>query len=114
MNKPADSSLRLVLRRHRMQISIAGLCALFIAALWLGLWFHIGDERQRMIEAAQHQTNNIARLFEEHVHRTLAAAAVTLKQIETEYHRQGARLNLAQYLRDRQPELKPYSALSVV
>ena len=97
-----------------MQVSIAALCAFFIATLWLSLWFQMRDERQRMIEAAQHQTSNIARLFEEHVHRTLAAASVTLKQLETEYTRQGARLDLAQYLRDRQPELEPYSVLGVV
>jgi hypothetical protein len=88
-----------------MQISIAALCVFFIATLWLSLWFQMRDERQRMIEAAQHQTSNIARLFEEHVHRTLAAASVTLKQLETEYTRQGGRLDLARHLRDRQPEL---------
>jgi len=114
MTKPADSPLRLLLWQHRMQISIAALCVFFIATLWLSLWFQMRDERQRMIEAAQHQTSNIARLFEEHVHRTLAAASVTLKQLETEYTRQGGRLDLARHLRDRQPELEPYSVLSVV
>ncbi len=97
-----------------MQISIAALCALFIATLWLSLWFRISNERQRMVAAAHQQTGNIARLFEEHVLRTLAAASVTLKQIETEYKRLGKSLELARYLRDRQPELEPYSALSVV
>jgi len=67
-----------------------------------------------MVAVAQQQTGNIARLFEEHVLRTLAAASVTLKQIETEYKRQGESLDLAQYLRDRQPELEPYTILSVV
>jgi PAS domain S-box-containing protein len=97
-----------------MQISIAALCVFFIATLWLSLWFRISNERQRVIEAAQQQTGNIARLFEEHVLRTLAAASVTLKQIESEYKRQGKSLDLAQYLRDRQPELEPYTILSVV
>ena len=97
-----------------MQISIAALCALFIATLWLSLSFRINNERQRVIDAAQQQTDNIARLFEEHVLRTLAAASVTLKQLETEYKRQGKSLDLAWYLRDRQPELEPYTILSVV
>jgi PAS domain S-box-containing protein len=97
-----------------MQISIALLCVFFIATLWLSLWFRISNERQRMVAVAQQQTGNIARLFEEHVLRTLAAASVTLKQIETEYKRQGESLDLAQYLRDRQPELEPYTILSVV
>jgi len=97
-----------------MQISVAALCALFIATLWLSLSFRINNERQRVIDAAQQQTDNIARLFEEHVLRTLAAASVTLKQLETEYKRQGKWLDLAQYLRDRQPELEPYTILSVV
>ena len=106
--------MRLLLRQHRMQISVAALCALFIATLWLSLSFRVKNERQRVIEAAQQQTGNIAWLFEEHVRRTLAAASVTLKQLETEYKRQGAQLDLAQYLRDREPELEPYGALSVV
>ena len=104
----------LLLRQHRMQISIAALCVFFIATLWLSLWFQISNERQRMVAVAQQQTGNIARLFEEHVLRTLAAASVTLKQIETEYKRQGKSLDLARYLRDRQPELEPYTILSVV
>src|SRR3972149_6290397 len=114
MNPPADSPLRLLLRQHRMQISIAVLCALFIATLWPSLWFRLSNERQRVIEAAQQQTGNIARLFEEHVLRTLAAAYVTLKQLESDYKRQGKSLDLARYLRDRQPELEPYTILSVV
>ncbi|HXK30728.1 MAG TPA: histidine kinase dimerization/phosphoacceptor domain -containing protein, partial [Candidatus Binatia bacterium] len=97
-----------------MQISIAVLCALFIATLWPSLWFRLSNERQRVIEAAQQQTGNIARLFEEHVLRTLAAAYVTLKQLESDYKRQGKSLDLARYLRDRQPELEPYTILSVV
>jgi PAS domain S-box-containing protein len=113
MTKPA-STLRLLLRQHRMQISVVALCALFIAALWLSLWFRMSNERQRIVAAAQQQTSNIARLFEEHVLRTLAAASVTLKQIETEYKRQGKSLDLAQYLHDRQTELEPYTILSVV
>lgn len=106
--------MRLLLRQHRMQISVAALCVFFIATLWLSLWFRISNERQRVIDAAHQQTGNIARLFEEHVLRTLAAASVTLKQIETEYRHQGARFDLAQYLRDRQPALEPYTILSVV
>lgn len=74
----------------------------------------MSNERQRVIEAAQQQTGNIARLFEEHVLRTLAAAYVTLKQLESDYKRQGKSLDLARYLRDRQPELEPYTILSVV
>ena len=106
--------MRLLLRQHRMQISVAALCALFIATLWPSLSFRINNERQRVIDAAQQQAGNIARLFEEHVLRTLAAASVTLKELETEYKRHGKWLDLAEYLRDRQPELEPYTILSVV
>ena len=109
-------------RRHRriftgsrsLQLTILAFCAALLALMWVGLAYQISYERDRTIEQRETENDNLARLFEEHVRRTLAAASVTLKQLETEYRQHGERLDLAQYLRDRRDELTAYSVLSVV
>jgi PAS domain S-box-containing protein len=89
-------------------------CTGLAALMWVGLAYQVSYERDRAVERREAENDNLARLFEEHVLRTLAAASVTLKQLATEYRLHGERLDLAQYLRDRQPELEPYTVLSVV
>lgn len=86
----------------------------FAALMWAGLAYQISHERDRTIEQREAENDNLARLFEEHARRTLAAAGITLKQLEAEYRRHGERLDLARYLHERQHELAPYTVLSVV
>ena len=97
----------------RLRLLVFAFCAALVALLWMGLFAQLTRERNLLIEAREAESDNLARLFEEHVLRTLAAAGVTLKQLEIEYKRQGRRLDLGKYLRDRQPELEPYGLLSV-
>ena len=82
--------------------------------MWIAIAYQLSFERNYALELREAENDNLARLFEEHVQRTLAAPSVTLKQLEAEYRQHGKRLDLAQYWRDRLDELTSYSILSVV
>jgi len=82
--------------------------------MWIGIAYQLSFERDYALERREAENDNLARLFEEHVQRTLAAPGVTLKQLEAEYRQHGERLDLEQYWRDRRDELTSYSVLSVV
>ena len=97
-----------------LRLTVLAFCAGLLALMWIGLAHQLSFERNYAVERRESESDNLARLFEEHVRRTLAAAGVTLKQLETEYRRHGERLDLVQYFHDRQEELAPYSVLSVV
>ena len=71
--------------RNDLQLSILAFCAGLLALRWIGLAFQLSFERNSAIERRESENHNLARLFEEHVRRTLAAASVTLKQLETGY-----------------------------
>jgi PAS domain S-box-containing protein len=100
--------------RGRLAFSIAAFCAVIVIVLWTGLAYQLRHERDLLIGAREAENDNLARLFEEHVLRTLAAAGVMLRELESEYRRAGTHLDLAKTLRDRQLELEPYLMLSVV
>jgi signal transduction histidine kinase len=97
-----------------LRLTVLAFCAGLLALMWIGLAYQLSFERDYAIERRESENDNLARLFEEHVRRTLAAASVTLKQLETEYRQHGGRLNLARYFDDRRAELEPYSILSVI
>ena len=109
-------------RRHRriftgsrsLQLTVIAFCAGLLVLMWSGLAYQLSFERDYAIERRESENDNLARLFEEHVRRTVAAASVTLKQLEAEYRQHGEGLDLARYLRNRQEELAPYTVLSVV
>ena len=97
-----------------VQLSMLVFCAGLLALMWIGLAYQLSFERDNAIERRATENQNLVRLFEEHVRRTLAAASVTLKQLETEYRQHGGQLNLARYFDDRREELEPYTVLSVI
>lgn len=97
-----------------LQLTVIAFCAGVLALMWSGLAYQLSFERDYALERQEAENDNLARLFEEHVRRTLAAPGVTLKQLETEYRQHGGRLNLARYFDDRRDELEPYSILSVI
>ena len=94
--------------------TVIAFCTLLLALMWTGLAYQLAYERNYAFERREAENDNLARLFEEHVRRTLAAASVTLKALETEYRRHGERLDIAEYFHNRREELAPYSVLSVV
>jgi PAS domain S-box-containing protein len=108
------SRLRALYTRHGLAASVVLLCLLFCALLWTSLFVLAGYERARIIESKRQENDNLARVFEEHVARTIRAAEITLREIASEYRRYGTKFDLVQYAKNRGIYLDPYSALSVI
>jgi PAS domain S-box-containing protein len=93
---------------------VALYCAILLALLWTGLGYQLSYERDDAIARHQAENANLARLFEEHVSRTLAAASITLRQLDDEYRLHGEKFDLEAYFYARREELAPYGGLSIV
>ena len=83
---------------------VPGFCIALIALMWVAVARQVDYERAAAIAQREREQDNLARLFEEHVLGVLTTASATIREVETEYRRHGARLDLARYLRER-PEL---------
>jgi diguanylate cyclase (GGDEF)-like protein len=59
--------------------------AAMIAAIWLSFEFHLAVERDRLQAGAMKNTSNLARVFEEHIVRTLRESDSTLLLLRTAY-----------------------------
>ena len=108
------AALRALLVRYAAQASVVAFCALLVAGMWIGLVLQLHWEREEIIATAHLGVGNYARVFEAHVARTLRAVEVVLDEIEADYRRLGARLDLARLARERRTSLDPYYSLAVV
>ncbi|TSA41492.1 MAG: PAS domain S-box protein, partial [Betaproteobacteria bacterium] len=106
--------LRTFFARNGLRVSVVVICLVFSAILWTGLLVQLNIERERIIESKRHENDNLARVFEEHVARTIRAAEVTLREIASEYRRYGRKFDLVHYAKDRNIYLDPYNVLSVI
>lgn len=97
-----------------MRLTVFAFCTALLALIWIAIYHQVAFERDHALATRESENDDLAQLFEENVLRTLAAASVALKQIESEYHQHGTKLDLANYLRERRAELEPYSVLSVI
>jgi two-component system, cell cycle sensor histidine kinase and response regulator CckA len=111
---PASAKLRDLVKRHGPHASVAFLCLVFCAILWAGLLVQMSHERERIIESKRQENDNLARVFEEHVARTIRAAEVMLREIASEYRRYGLKFDLVAYAQGRSIYLDPYFILSIV
>ncbi len=99
---------------NRLRLSILGFCGGIVILMWAGLTYELSFERRSALVQRESENHNLVRLYEEHIRRTLAAAAVTLRQLETEYRRDGRQLDLTRYFDERREELEPYTLLAVI
>ena len=86
---------------------VPAFCIALVALMWVALAYQTAHERDAQIRHREEENDNLARLFEEQVLGVLATASLTLREVELEYRRQGARLDLARYLHER-PELQSF------
>jgi diguanylate cyclase (GGDEF)-like protein len=63
--------------------------AAMVAAVWLSCSFHLAVEHDRSLAAAALNTSNLARVFEEHIVRTVMEADRALRLLRTSYHVNG-------------------------
>lgn len=111
---PFSAGLKKLYRRHGPHISVTLICLLFIASLWGGLFMQLDTERERIIQSKIQENDNLARVFGEHVARTIRAAEITLREIASEYQRYGRKFDLVQYAKNRSIYLDPYIGLSII
>ena len=100
--------------RYGLHASVVLVCLASSVMLWTTLLVHLNTERVRIIESQRQENDNLAKVFEEHVARTIRAAEVMLREIASEYRRHGKAFDLARYAEDRRVYLDPYAALSIV
>lgn len=108
------SGFRALLVRYAAQASVIAFGVLVVAGMWIGLVLQLRWEREAIIATAHLGIGNYARVFEAHVTRTLRAAEVVLAEVEADYRRLGARLDLARFARERRTSLDPYYSLAVI
>jgi diguanylate cyclase (GGDEF)-like protein len=63
--------------------------AAMIAAVWLSFSFHLAVEHDRSLAAVAQNTSNLARVFEEHIVRTIMEADRALRLLRTSYQVNG-------------------------
>jgi diguanylate cyclase (GGDEF)-like protein len=63
--------------------------AAMVAAIWLGFTFHLSVEHERSLQAAVQNTGNLARVFEEHIVRTLMEADRAIVLLRSSYQANG-------------------------
>jgi diguanylate cyclase (GGDEF)-like protein len=63
--------------------------AAMIAAVWLSFSFHLAVEHDRSLAAVTQNTSNLARVFEEHIVRTIMEADRALRLLRTSYQVNG-------------------------
>lgn len=69
--------------------------ALVLVLLWLGIAWDLGRERSRALKDAEADTANLARVFDEHIQRTIAGLDQSLLYLRAEYERNPRRFSLA-------------------
>ncbi|MFY9315757.1 MAG: response regulator [Burkholderiales bacterium] len=107
------SRLRELYARHAVAASVILLCVILCTAMWGGLFVLAGHDRDRIIESKRQENDDLARVFAEHVARTVRAAEGVLREITSEYRRSGMKFDLVGYARERRTALDPYNVLSV-
>lgn len=70
---------------------------LLVAALWLGLFLYLQEERKNAYATSEKLAINLARTFQEHTVRTIRGIDQTTKFVKNEYERYGKRTNLQNY-----------------
>jgi hypothetical protein len=101
-------------KRYGPHAGVVLICLIFSAILWTVFLAQVRFERERIVESKRQENGNLARMFEQHVARTIRAAEITLREIASEYSRYGSKFDLVQYAKNRGTYLDPYTGLSIV
>jgi signal transduction histidine kinase len=68
-----------------------------LAAMWLGLMYHLKVEERGAMLSAQRQVSNYARLLEEHTLRTIRVLDQATIYVKSEFERSRGEIDLSQY-----------------
>jgi two-component system sensor histidine kinase BarA len=74
--------------------------AVLLALTWSAVAYKARSEREQQLQAVVRSNGNLARAFEEHTVRTLAAVDQTVLFLKYQYERFGERVDIADYVRE--------------
>jgi diguanylate cyclase (GGDEF)-like protein/PAS domain S-box-containing protein len=94
-------------------IAIAAFGVLLVALLWGALFFKVRAEKAEEIRTVTKDTGNLARVFEEHVLRTIREADQVLLFIADQYRAQGRAIDLRRLMEDGPIISRIYTELGV-
>ena len=94
--------------------AVTAIILIAIVAMWTGLFVQLRLERERVIAGKLEENDKLARLFEEHVARTIRVSELVAREIAAEYQRHGSRFNLAPFVKERGIYLDPTIVLSII
>lgn len=86
-------------------LTILLIAALLLSSLWVFVWQHVENERERTIAEASREAMNLAKAFEEHVRNIIARADDDMMLLKMAYEKEGpassiANMILAQVVQD--------------
>ena len=101
-------------RNKIFNATIAIFCLGLMAVIWGALLTELSREREYVLAKQVAENDNLIQLFAKHVERILAAADITLLEVEHEYAEIGKKIDLKKYLHDRRVALSPFKAILVI
>jgi signal transduction histidine kinase len=87
-------------RVDKLRLGIVLGALLATALLWSGIWFHLSTVRADAIAGAKHNAHNLARVFEEHIVRTIKAIDQALLQLRAAYAADPSRASFEAVMRE--------------
>jgi signal transduction histidine kinase len=96
--RPAPSAARA--RRLPPDLTFWLFAAVLLALTWSAVEYRARADRAQHLESVVRANGNLARAFEEHTVRTLAAVDQTVLFLKHQYQRQGGRVDIAEYVRE--------------
>ncbi|MBW7902124.1 MAG: diguanylate cyclase [Rhodocyclaceae bacterium] len=111
--RPANASWRRCVRTPQ-NLSIAAVCLVAVAGIWLVTLQRIAFEREQAVAAAMKSNAHLAIAFEQQVSRTLKAAEQVAAFVREQYLRQGPGIDLRRWVEQRVIREAMFTIVSVV
>ena len=99
--------------RHGSVRGVIVFSLMLLAVIWISVAARLAMEREAAVDNARRQTESFARVFEEHVRRTMRAAELALRHVATEYGKSGLELDLAALVHEHGALLDPFTIFSI-
>lgn len=100
--------------RQHAELIIVVFGLILLAFFWMGLYYKIQAEKELEIDNAYKQSANLVRTIEEHTLRTIKGVDQKLIFLKFQYEKEGASIDIPQYIREGMLDIQPLVLLSVI
>ncbi len=111
---PAGTVLGRAMSLARPVPTIVCFCLGLVALGWVGVALELKADRERTFARVMESNANLARVFEDHVVRTLRNADQLLLVVKELYETSGGRFDLLRYAQESRLDLQPYHIVTIV